>query len=85
MIQQGGPRSAMSSEQGLSPPYSNQSPPYSVQSNMALSPHGYISKKILSRNEDYAGYFMINAYFRLSISIKNIISSSNTEFATRDA
>lgn len=31
-------------EQGLSPPYSNQSPPYSVQSNIALSPQGYIGK-----------------------------------------
>lgn len=34
-------------EQGLSPPYSNQShqsPPHSVQSNIALSPHGYIGK-----------------------------------------
>uniref|UniRef100_A0A182NDN9 Notch n=1 Tax=Anopheles dirus TaxID=7168 RepID=A0A182NDN9_9DIPT len=29
-------------ENGLSPPYSNQSPPHSVQSNMALSPQGYI-------------------------------------------
>lgn len=31
-------------EQGLSPPYSNQSPPYSVQSNIALSPQAYIGK-----------------------------------------
>ena len=31
-------------EQGLSPPYSNQSPPHSVQSNMALSPHAYMGK-----------------------------------------
>ena len=31
-------------EQGLSPPYSNQSPPHSVQSNIALSPQGYIGK-----------------------------------------
>lgn len=34
-------------EQGLSPPYSNHSPPYSVQSNIALSPQGsqgYIGK-----------------------------------------
>lgn len=31
-------------EQGLSPPYSNQSPPHSVQSNMALSPHAYLGK-----------------------------------------
>lgn len=29
-------------DQGLSPPYSNQSPPHSVQSNIALSPQGYI-------------------------------------------
>lgn len=29
-------------ESGLSPPYSNQSPPHSVQSNLALSPQGYI-------------------------------------------
>jgi Notch 1 len=50
MIQQGGPRSVMSSsDQGLSPPYSNQSPPYSVQSNMALSPHGYISMKNIEK------------------------------------
>lgn len=34
----------MAGEQGLSPPYSNQSPPHSVQSNMALSPQGYIGK-----------------------------------------
>jgi hypothetical protein len=45
VIQQGGPRSVISSDQGLSPPYSNQSPPYSVQSNMVLSPQGYISKR----------------------------------------
>lgn len=32
-------------DQGLSPPYSNQSPPYSVQSNVALSPQGYIGKQ----------------------------------------
>lgn len=44
VIQQGGPRSVVSSDQGLSPPYSNQSPPYSVQSNMVLSPHGYMSE-----------------------------------------
>lgn len=31
-------------DQGLSPPYSNQSPPHSVQSNIALSPQGYIGK-----------------------------------------
>lgn len=30
-------------EQGLSPPYSNQSP-HSVQSNLALSPHAYLGK-----------------------------------------
>lgn len=32
-------------DQGLSPPYSNQSPPHSVQSNIALSPQGYIGKE----------------------------------------
>lgn len=31
-------------DQGLSPPYSNQSPPHSVQSNMALSPQACIGK-----------------------------------------
>lgn len=31
-------------DQGLSPPYSNQSPPHSVQSNIALSPQEYIGK-----------------------------------------
>lgn len=31
-------------DQGLSPPYSNQSPPHSVQSNIALSPQAYIGK-----------------------------------------
>lgn len=31
-------------EQGLSPPYSNQSPPHSVQSHLALSPQAYIGK-----------------------------------------
>lgn len=31
-------------DQGLSPPYSNQSPPHSVQSNIALSPQGYVGK-----------------------------------------
>lgn len=31
-------------EQGLSPPYSNQSPPHSVQSSLALSPHAYLGK-----------------------------------------
>lgn len=45
-MQQGGPRSVISSEQGLSPPYSNQSP-YSIQSSMALSPHGYISEFLM--------------------------------------
>ena len=41
-----GPVSDLVSEQGLSPPYSNQSPPYSVQSNIALSPHGYIGNNL---------------------------------------
>ena len=41
---QRGPTNVQMSEQGLSPPYSNQSPPHSVQSNMALSPQGYIGK-----------------------------------------
>lgn len=40
------PGSVNMGEQGLSPPYSNQSPPHSVQSNMALSPQGYIGKYI---------------------------------------
>lgn len=42
--QRGGPNSVHSmGDQGLSPPYSNsQSPPHSVQSNIALSPQGYI-------------------------------------------
>jgi len=42
--QRGGPQSVHSmGDQGLSPPYSNsQSPPHSVQSNIALSPQGYI-------------------------------------------
>lgn len=40
--QRGGPQSVQMGEQGLSPPYSNQSPPHSVQSNLALSPQGYI-------------------------------------------
>lgn len=32
-------------DQGLSPPYSNsQSPPHSVQSNLALSPQAYIGR-----------------------------------------
>lgn len=31
-------------EQGLSPPYSNQSPPHSVQSSLALSPHAYLGE-----------------------------------------
>lgn len=31
-------------DHGLSPPYSNHSPPHSVQSNLALSPQGYIGK-----------------------------------------
>lgn len=31
-------------DQGLSPPYSNQSP-HSVQSNLALSPHAYLGNK----------------------------------------
>lgn len=33
-----------SHEQGLSPPYSNQSPPHSVQSSLALSPHAYLGE-----------------------------------------
>lgn len=32
-------------DQGLSPPYSNHSPPHSVQSNVALSPPGCIGKE----------------------------------------
>lgn len=47
MPQRGGPHSVHTSigDQGLSPPYSNsQSPPHSVQSNLALSPQGYIGK-----------------------------------------
>lgn len=45
MIHPNGPRSVGDhcSSDGLSPPYSNQSPPYSVQSNSAMSPQ-YISK-----------------------------------------
>lgn len=39
-------------EQGLSPPYSNQSPPHSVQSNMALSPQGYIGKCAVNISPD---------------------------------
>lgn len=42
----GGPQSVQMGDQGLSPPYSNQSPPHSVQSNLALSPQGYIGKFI---------------------------------------
>lgn len=47
MPQRGGPHSVHNSigDQGLSPPYSNsQSPPHSVQSNLALSPQAYIGK-----------------------------------------
>lgn len=47
-------------DHGLSPPYSNHSPPHSVQSNLALSPQGYIGKcerslepKIPSYNPPY--------------------------------
>lgn len=48
--QRGGPNSVHSmGDQGLSPPYSNsQSPPHSVQSNIALSPQGYTGKKIFA-------------------------------------
>lgn len=35
-------------DQGLSPPYSNQSPPHSVQS-IALSPQGYIGMLIKTK------------------------------------
>ena len=42
--QRGMPHSMHMGEQGLSPPYSNQSPPHSVQSNLALSPQGYIGE-----------------------------------------
>lgn len=38
------PQRGQMGEQGLSPPYSNQSPPHSVQSNMALSPQAFIGK-----------------------------------------
>lgn len=41
------PQRGQMGEQGLSPPYSNQSPPHSVQSNMALSPQAYIGKNEL--------------------------------------
>lgn len=40
------PQRGQMGEQGLSPPYSNQSPPHSVQSNMALSPQAYIGKNV---------------------------------------
>lgn len=33
-------------DQVLSPPYSNQSPPHSVQSNVALSPQGYFGMNL---------------------------------------
>lgn len=66
MMQQSGPRSVVSSDQGLSPPYSNQSPPYSVQSNMVLSPHGYISEysiKIINF------YIILNIFFSIRFSL----------------
>jgi Notch 1 len=44
ILQHRGPHSIHMGDQGLSPPYSNQSPPHSVQSNIALSPQGYIGK-----------------------------------------
>ncbi len=54
--QRNGPQSVHIGDQGLSPPYSNQSPPHSVQSNLALSPQGYIGK--FRRNLD-----MIELYY----------------------
>lgn len=41
-----GPNSVQIGDQGLSPPYSNQSPPHSVQSSLTLSPQGYIGNSI---------------------------------------
>lgn len=60
-------------DQGLSPPYSNQSPPHSVQSNIALSPQGYIGK---SQYNDCIGIVSDRLFtirllsFRLSITSK---------------
>lgn len=45
--QRSAPSTQTYGEQVLSPPYSNQSPPHSVQSNIALSPQGYFGKYTL--------------------------------------
>lgn len=56
----GGGMGAGVHEQGLSPPYSNQSPPHSVQSNMALSPQGGYVGKCAGQMEaiDHMCYFL---------------------------
>lgn len=41
----GGMNMQLVNDQGLSPPYSNHSPPHSVQSSAALSPPGCIGKE----------------------------------------
>lgn len=42
----GGMTMQLVNDQGLSPPYSNHSPPHSVQSSAALSPPGCIGKEL---------------------------------------
>ena len=61
-----GPVSDLVSEQGLSPPYSNQyTPPYSVQTNIALSPHGYIGNNFLHIYYLYIVYLHLLLIFKL--------------------
>lgn len=51
-------------ESGLSPPYSNQSPPHSVQSNLALSPQGYIGKLRPATRLEITNYSRVH-YFQV--------------------
>lgn len=70
-------------DQGLSPPYSNQSPPYSVQSNVALSPQGYIGKYENYFSTLYGAEFIligirfIFPILRFSITSKKSTMSTN--------
>lgn len=76
--QRNGTQNVQMSDQALSPPYSNQSPPHSVQSSLTLSPQGYIGENTFTYNINIILYiyFLLN---RISFSCK--ITSKSTNFA----
>ena len=89
--QRGMPHSMHMGEQGLSPPYSNQSPPHSVQSNLALSPQGYIGEwQKMGKKLEKLIKMCLFVHFRISLPSKSeakssYISDAHPGHATCDA